>query len=65
MHTYVKLLEKVSHQGSPSSRQLSFGIGHIFKDLQLEKSNRHISREELLEKEFSLAEGSLKHYSNI
>ncbi len=59
MHTYVKLLEKVSHQGSPSSRQLSFGIGHIFKALQLAKLNGHISRE-LLEKELLLGGGSIK-----
>jgi hypothetical protein len=59
MHTYVKLLEKVSHQGSPSSRQLSFGIGHIFKALQLAKLNGHISRDSL-EKELSLGGGSIK-----
>ena len=59
MHTYVKLLEKVSHQGSPSSRQLSFVIGHIFKALQLAKLNGHISRDSL-EKELSLGGGSIK-----
>jgi hypothetical protein len=59
MHTYVKLLENVSHQGSPSSRQLSFGIGHIFKALQLAKLNGHISRDSL-EKELSLGGGSIK-----
>jgi len=59
MHTYVKLFEKVSHQGSPSSRQLSFGIGHIFKALQLAKLNGHISRDSL-EKELSLGGGSIK-----
>ncbi len=59
MHTYVKLLEKVSHQDSPSSRQLSFGIGHIFKALQLAKQNGHISRD-LLGKELSLGGGSIK-----
>ncbi len=59
MHTYVKLLEKVSHQASPSSRQLSFGIGHIFKALQLAKLNGHISRDSL-EKELSLGGGSIK-----
>ncbi len=59
MHTYVKLLEKVSHQGSHSSRQLSFGIGHIFKALQLAKLNGHISRDSL-EKELSLGGGSIK-----
>ncbi len=58
MHTYVKLLEKVSHQYSPS-RQLSFGIGHIFKALQLAKMNGHISRD-LLIKELSLGGGSIK-----
>ena len=35
-------------------------VCHIFKDLQLEKPNRHISREELLEKELSLGGGSIK-----
>lgn len=58
MHMYVKLLEKVSHQYSPS-RQLSFGIGHIFKALQLAKLNGHISRD-LLENELSLGSGSIK-----
>jgi hypothetical protein len=58
MHTYVKLLEKVSHQYS-SSRQLSFGIGHIFKALQLAKQNGHISRG-LLGNELSLGGGSIK-----
>ena len=58
MHTYVKLLEKVSHQYNPS-RQLSFGIGHIFKALQLAKLNGHISRD-LLRKELSLGDGSIK-----
>lgn len=57
-------MEKVDQQNT-IYRQLSFGIGHIFKDLQLEKPNGHISREELLEKELSLAEDSLKNYSNI
>ena len=58
MHTYVKLLEKVSHQYS-SSRQLSFGIGHIFKALQLAKQSGHISRN-LLGIELSLGGGSIK-----
>src|SRR5574342_656774 len=58
MHTYVKLLEKVSHQDSPY-RQLSFGIGHIFKALQLAKLNGHISRD-LLGNELSLGGGSIK-----
>ncbi|HEX6671002.1 MAG: DUF4443 domain-containing protein [Nitrososphaeraceae archaeon] len=58
MHTYVKLLEKVSHQYS-QSRQLSFGIGHIFKALQLAKFNGHISRD-LLENKLSLGGGSIK-----
>ena len=58
MHTYVKLLEKVSHQYS-SSRQLSFGIGHIFIALQLAKQNGHISRD-LLGSELSLGGGSIK-----
>ena len=57
MHTYVKLLEKVS-QYSPS-KQLSFGIGHIFKALQLGKLNGHISRD-LLGSELSLGGGSIK-----
>jgi len=35
MNTYFKLLEKVYHQNI-TSRQLSFGIGHIFKALQLQ-----------------------------
>ena len=58
MHTYVKLLEKVSNQYSPA-RQLSFGIGHIFKALQLAKQNGHISRD-LLGKELTLGGGSIK-----
>ena len=58
MHTYVKLLEKVSNQYSPA-RQLSFGIGHIFKALQLAKQNGHISRD-LLGSELSLGGGSIK-----
>ena len=58
MHTYVRLLEKVSNQYSPA-RQLSFSIGHIFKALQLAKLNGHISRD-LLRKELSLGEGSIK-----
>jgi Domain of unknown function (DUF4443) len=58
MHTYVKLLEKVSHQDSPS-RQLSFGLGHIFKALQLAKLNGHISRD-LLGNELSLGGGYIK-----
>ena len=58
MHTYVKLLEKVSNQSSPT-RQLSFGIGHIFKALQLAKQNGHISRD-LLGSELSLGGGSIK-----
>ncbi len=58
MNTYFRLLEKVSHQGA-TSRRLSFGIGHIFKALQLAKLNGHISRD-LLRKELSLGEGSIK-----
>jgi hypothetical protein len=58
MHTYVKLLEKVSHQYS-KSRHLSFGIGHIFKALQLAKLNGHISRD-LLENKLLLGGGSIK-----
>jgi hypothetical protein len=58
MNTYFKLLEKVYHQNI-TSRQLSFGIGHIFKALQLAKLNGHISRD-LLKKELSLGEGSIK-----
>ena len=58
MHIYVKLLEKVSNQYSPA-RQLSFGIGHIFKALQLAKVNGHISRD-LLGSELSLGGGSIK-----
>jgi hypothetical protein len=58
MNTYFKLLEEVYHQNI-SSRQLSFGIGHIFKALQLAKLNGHISRD-LLKKELSLGEGSIK-----
>jgi hypothetical protein len=58
MHTYVRLLEKVSNQYSPA-RQLTFSIGHIFKALQLAKLNGHISRD-LLRKELSLGEGSIK-----
>ncbi len=58
MHTYVKLLEKVSNQYSPA-RHLSFGIGHIFKALQLAKLNGHISRG-LLGSELSLGGGSVK-----
>jgi hypothetical protein len=58
MHAYVKLLEKVSNQYSPA-RQLSFGIGHIFKALQIAKINGHISRD-LLENELSLGGGSIK-----
>jgi hypothetical protein len=60
MHMYVELLEKVSLQDSPSSsRQLLFGIGHIFKALQLAKLNGHISRD-LLGNELSLGGGSIK-----
>ncbi len=58
MHIYVKLLEKGSNQSSPT-RQLSFGIGHIFKALQLAKQNGHISRD-LLGSELSLGGGSIK-----
>lgn len=58
MHTYVKLLEKVVDQYTPS-RQLSFNIVHIFKALQLAKINGHISRD-LLRKELSLGDGSVK-----
>jgi hypothetical protein len=58
MHIYVKLLEKVSNQSSPT-RQLSFGIGHIFIALQLAKQNGHISRD-LLGSELSLGGGSIK-----
>jgi hypothetical protein len=58
MHTYLRLLEKVSNQYSPA-RQLSFGIGHIFKALQLAKQNGHISRD-LLGTELSLGGGSIK-----
>ena len=58
MKTYFKLLQKVYHQNI-TSRQLSFGIGHIFKALQLAKLNVHISRD-LLKKELSLGEGSIK-----
>ena len=58
MNTYIKLLEKVSHQNT-TSRRLSFGIGHIFKALQLANLNGHISRD-LLRKELSLGEGSIK-----
>ena len=59
MHMYVKLLEKASLQDSSSSRHLSFGIGHIFKALQLAKLNGHISRD-LLSNELSLGGGSIK-----
>ncbi len=59
MHIYVKLLEKASLQDSSFSRQLSFGIGHIFKALQLAKLNGHISRD-LLSNELSLGGGSIK-----
>src|SRR5215210_607848 len=45
MNTYFKLLEKVYHQNI-TSRQLSFGNGHISRDL--------------LKKELSLGEGSIK-----
>jgi hypothetical protein len=58
MKTYLKLLQKVYHQNI-ASRQLSFGIGHIFKALQLAKLNGHISRD-LLKKELLLGEGSIK-----
>lgn len=58
MHTYLKLLEKIADKYAPS-RQLSFGVGHIFKALQLAKLNRHISRD-LLEKELALGGGSIK-----
>ncbi|HEY8523146.1 MAG TPA: hypothetical protein VIL14_05235, partial [Nitrososphaeraceae archaeon] len=52
------MLQKVYHQNI-TSRQLSFGIGHIFKALQLAKLNGHISRD-LLKKELSLGQGSIK-----
>jgi hypothetical protein len=58
MHTYVKLLEKVVAQYTPS-RQISFNIVHIFKALQLAKKNGHISRD-LLRKELCLGDGSVK-----
>ena len=58
MKTYFKLLQKVYHQNI-TSRQLSFGIGHIFKALQLAKQNGHISRD-LLGSELSLGGGSIK-----
>ncbi len=58
MHTYVKLLEKVVDTNI-SSRPISFNVVHIFKALQLAKTNGHISRD-LLRKELSLGDGSVK-----
>ena len=59
MHTYINLLEKVSHHSQSSPKQLSFNIGHIFKALQLAKVNGHVSRY-LLENKLSLGGGSIK-----
>ena len=59
MHTYIYLLEKVSHHSQSSPKQLSFNIGHIFKALQLAKVNGHVSRY-LLENKLSLGGGSIK-----
>lgn len=58
MHNIIKLLYKISSRYAPS-RNLSFGIVHIFKTLQLANFYGHISRS-LLCKELGLGEGSIK-----
>lgn len=58
MHMYVKALSLVASRHAPS-RILSFDLVHIFKTLQLIKSNGHVARD-LLCKELSLGEGSIK-----
>lgn len=58
MHNIIKVLYKISSKYAPS-RNLSFGIVHIFKTLQLANSYEHISRS-LLCKELGLGEGSIK-----
>lgn len=58
MHNIIKLLYKISSKYAPS-RNLSFGIVHIFKTLQLANFYGHTSRS-ILCKELGLGEGSIK-----
>ncbi|HSF49868.1 MAG TPA: DUF4443 domain-containing protein, partial [Nitrososphaeraceae archaeon] len=58
MQNPIKILSRISSKYAPS-RNLSFGIAHIFKTLQLASAYGHISRS-LLCKELNLGEGSVK-----
>lgn len=58
MQNAIKILSRISSKYAPS-RNLSFGIAHIFKTLQLASAYGHISRS-LLCKELNLGEGSVK-----
>ena len=58
MQNPIKILSRISSKYSPS-RNLSFGIAHIFKTLQLASAYGHVSRS-LLCKELNLGEGSVK-----
>lgn len=58
MQSPIKILSRISSKYAPS-RNLSFGIAHIFKTLQLASAYGHISRS-LLCKELNLGEGSVK-----
>jgi hypothetical protein len=58
MHMYIKALFKVAGKYAPS-RNISFGIVHIFKTLQLIENRGHVSRV-LLSKELALGGGVVK-----
>jgi hypothetical protein len=58
MHMYIKALFKVAGKYAPS-RNISFGIVHIFKTLQLIENRGHVSRG-LLSKELALGGGVVK-----
>jgi len=58
MQNPIKILSRISSKYAPS-RNLSFGIAHIFKTLQLASAYGHVSRS-LLCKELNLGEGSVK-----
>lgn len=58
MQNPIKILRRISSKYAPS-RNLSFGIVHIFKTLQLASVHGHISRSFLC-KELSIGEGSVK-----
>jgi hypothetical protein len=58
MHTYIRSLQKICSNYAPS-RVISFNMVHVFKTLQLIKSNGHISRD-ILSKELGLGEGSIR-----